>query len=440
MNPKMQPTQNQNAHLSRRTFLKSAGVSILIPTLESLGKPSPNGTSPNSRSRLLVISNNLGFLPKHFFPETSGTDYSMSPTLEPLTPVRHEFSVFSGMSHPDVSGGHSAENCFLTGARGPTKSGFRNQISLDQFIVEKLGQTTRFASLNLGVNIDKANRSLSWTRDGVLLPAEDSAPALFKKMFLQGNAEAVQRQIQRLKEKASILDTLGEEVRHLNRKVTHSDRTKLDQYLNSIREIENRLTTAREWELRPKPSTSLQEPTEISDKKQFLKKVELMFQMARIAFESDSTRVITLMLDAFATPAFSLDGKHSTTEGYHGLSHHGQSPEKVSQLKQADIAQIRLFKKMLEDFASSNDGAGRLLDSTSILFGSNMSDANTHDNTNLPILLAGGGFKHGQHHAFKADANLPLCNLYVTLLQRMGVETSQFSTSTGDLSGLLLRS
>jgi hypothetical protein len=136
---------------------------------------------------MLLISNNLGVLPKPFFPQGTGRDYELSPYLSALADFRGDFTVFSGLSHPDVNGGHSTENCFLTAARGPTKSGFRNQISLDQFAAEKLGQVTRFPTLNLGVNIDKANRSLSWTRDGVLLPAEDSAPALFQKMFVQGD-------------------------------------------------------------------------------------------------------------------------------------------------------------------------------------------------------------------------------------------------------------
>jgi hypothetical protein len=391
----------------------------LLPAFASLRTSFASAKKPQEISRLLVISNNLGFLPKRFFPSESGANYQLSPTLEPLDPVRKEFSVFSGMSHPDVAGGHSAENCFLTGARGPTKSGFRNQISLDQFAVEKLGQTTRFATLNLGVNIDKANRSLSWTRDGVLLPAEDSAASLFRRMFIQGDPETVR------------------DARQITRQMDAEDRSKMDQYLTSIREVENRLQTAQEWELRPKPVTHHKEPAEITEKKRFLEKVELMLTMARIAFESDSTRIITLMLDAFATPAFQLGDERVTTEGYHGLSHHGQSPEKVSQLEQADLAQMRMFRNTIESFGKIHDGDARLLDRTSILFGSNMSDANTHDNTNLPILLAGGGFKHGSHHAFKRDSNLPLCNLYVSLLQRLGVETTSFGTSTGSLSQLV---
>jgi hypothetical protein len=191
---------------------------------------------------MLLISNNLGVLPKPFFPQGTGRDYELSPYLSALAEFSQKTSPCSaGLSHPDVNGGHSTENCFLTAARGPTKSGFRNQISLDQFAAEKLGQVTRFPTLNLGVNIDKANRSLSWTRDGVLLPAEDSAPALFQKMFVQGDPAAVQKQLHRLKERGSILDTLLDDTKQFSRSLGSDDKVRLDQYLTSVREVEERL-------------------------------------------------------------------------------------------------------------------------------------------------------------------------------------------------------
>ena len=422
--------------LSRRRFLRGAGVTLALPFLEYLQPVFSRAVQAKAPQRLLIISNNLGFLPKPFFPKATGRDYELSPTLAPLAEVRNEFTLFSGLSHPDVNGGHSAENCFLTAARGPTKSGFRNQISLDQYIAEKLGQQTRYPTLNLGVNIDKANRSLSWTRDGVLLPAEDSAPALFRRMFVQGDPAAVKKQLQQLDERGSILDTLLDQTKRLSRDLGSTDRARLDQYLTSVREVEERLLTAREWELKPKTVATQPEPKDIQDKKLIFEKLDLMLSMAQLAFESDSTRIVTLMVDAFATPAFHLPGADNTTEGYHGLSHHGQAEEKVRQLAEADLEQMRLFKKLIQTLASKREDDARLLDRTMVLFGSNMGDANTHDNTNLPILLAGGGFKHGQHLAFKRDTNLPLSNLFVSLLHRLGVDSDQFGSSTGTLTGL----
>ena len=422
---------------SRRRFLRGAGVTLALPLLECMTPIFGRAAEVKAPRRLLLISNNLGFLPKPFFPTATGRDYELTPTLEPLAGVRNEFSIFSGISHPDVNGGHSAENCFLTAARGPTKSGFRNQISLDQFAVEKLGQLTRFPTLNLGVNIDKANRSLSWTRDGVLLPAEDSASALFRRMFVQGDLEAVKRQLNRLDERGSILDTLKDHMGSLNRTLGGEDRARLDQYLTSVREVEERLVTAREWELKPKPQTTLPEPSDIQNKKLVFDKLELMLAMAQLAFESDSTRIVTLMVDAYATPAFKIHDDADTTEGYHGLSHHGQAPDKVRQLADADRQQMVILSKLIQNLASKREDSDRLLDRTMVLFGSNMGDANKHDNTNLPVILTGGGLKHGQHHAFKHDNNTPLCILFVTLLQKMGVEADKFGTSTGVMNELV---
>ena len=353
-----------------------------------------------------------------------------------MAEFRGDFTVFSGLSHPSVEGGHSTENCFLTGARGPTKSGFRNTISLDQFAAEKLGQATRFATLNLGVNIDKANRSLSWTRDGVLLPAEDSAPSLFRKMFVQGEPAEVERQLHRLEERGSILDTLLDDTKQFGQRLGRDDRARLDQYLTSVREVEERLHLAGEWEKRPKPTAARPEPAGIQDKKLFFEKFDLMLSMAQLALESDSTRIVTLMVDAFATPVFKLHPDQDTTDGYHNLSHHGQAGEKLRQLDDADRQQMALLRKLLQGLAEKKESGQRLLDRTMVLYGSNMGDANTHDNTNLPILLAGGGFKHGQHIAFRRDNNTPLANLYVSMLQRMGVETESFASSIGRIENL----
>lgn len=423
--------------LNRRHFLRGAGVVLSLPFLESLHSVFAKENPASIPRRMLLISNNLGVLPNQFFPESSGRNYQLSPYLKDLADFRDDFTVISGLSHPDVDGGHSTENCFLTAARGPTKSGFRNSISLDQYAAEKMGPVTRFPTLNLGVNIDKANRSLSWTRDGVLLPAEDSASALFRKMFVQGDRSAVEKQLHKLDERGSILDTLLDDTRQFQRKLGRDDQSRLDQYLTSVREIEGRLETAREWELRPKPVTDQEPPDDIEDQKRFFDKLDLMLSIARVAFESDSTRIITLMVDAFATPVFKLHPDQNTTDGYHNLSHHGQSEAKVQQLMDADHQQMALLNHLFLQLATTPEGGDRLLDRTMVLFGSNMGDANTHNNTNLPILLAGGGLKHGQHLAYRHDHNRPLCDLFVTMLQRLGIETDSFGSNVGSINEVL---
>jgi hypothetical protein len=385
---------------------------------------------------MLLISNNLGILPGRFFPTDTGPGYELSPYLQELADYRDDFTVISGLSHPDVDGGHSTENCFLTATRGPTKSGFRNSISLDQFAAEQLGPVTRFPTLNLGVNIDKANRSLAWTREGALLPAEDSAENLFRKMFVQEDRASQEKQLERLQRKSSILDTLGEDARRLRRRLGRNDQSRLDQYLVSVREVEQRLQLARTWHARPKPTTDQVQPTDIHDQKLFFEKFELMLSMARLALESDSTRIVTLMVDAFATPVFQLHPDQQTSEGYHNLSHHGQAEDKVQQLVDVDHQQMALLARLLGQLARIQEGDARLLDRTMLLFGSNMGNANTHVNTNLPILIAGGGFQHGQHRAFQHDNNQPLCNLFVTMLQNMDIETDRFGSSRGTLNEL----
>ncbi len=415
--------------MNRRRFLRGTGVGLALPWLEC------TAATAEPPRRMLIIANNLGVLPKYFFPTGAGKNWVASPYLSILEEIRPEFTVFTGLSHPGVTGGHSTDNCFLTAARGAFKSGFRNTISLDQFAAEKLGQVTRFPSLNLGVNIDKGNRSLSWTRDGVLLPAEDSAPKLYERMFVQGNPEAVARQLHRLESRGSILDTLLDETKRFQSKLGGEDKARLEQYVTSVREVEERLQTAKAWEQKPKPTAPGAPPPEIQDKKLFFEKFELMLDMAQLAFESDSTRIVTLMTDAFFTPAYQLNGKESTTESYHGLSHHGQAEGKVKQLQETDRQQMRLLKKLTLSLAGKKEGGERLLDRTMVLYGSNMGDANIHDNTNLPILLFGGGFRHGQHIEFRRD-NTPLCNLFVSMMQRMGIETDSFASSTGRLTGL----
>lgn len=421
--------------ISRRTLLRGAGVGLALPALECMTPTFARAATPPPQ-RMLIIANNLGVLPKLFFPQGTGRDYQASPYLTMLAPFRNDFTVFSGLSHPGVNGGHSADNCFLTAARGAFKSGFRNQISLDQFAAEKLGQVTRFPTLNLGVNIDKGNRSLSWTRDGVLLPAEDSPAKLYQRMFVQGDQEAVARQLRKLDERGSILDTLVDETRRFSRNLASGDKARLDQYLTSVREVEGRLQTAREWEQRPKPTPSKPAPADIEDRKLFFEKCDLMLAMAQLAFESDSTRVVTVMADAFFTPVFRLADGQPSSEVYHNLTHHGQSADKLRQLESADRRQMALLATLLGNLAATKEEGQRLLDRTMVLYGSSLGDANVHDNTNLPVLLAGGGFRHGQHVAFKRDNNAPLSNLFVSMLQRMGIESDTFASSTGRVTGL----
>lgn len=422
---------------SRRSFLRCAAGVLALPWLESIGAAVTRDDFAPAPARMLLISNNLGVLPGDFFPQEDGREYEPSRYLRELEAFRNDFTVFSGLSHPDVAGGHSTENCFLTGAPGPTRSGFRNSISLDQYAAEQLGPVTRFPTLNLGVNIDRANRSLAWTRDGALIPADDQPSRVFDRLFAPASDSDRARRGARWRSQTSLLDTLLEDTRSIERELSGSDRRRLDQYLNSIREVEQRIQAARDWEAVPLPQVAAERPIDVADQRWFFERFELMLRMASLALESDSTRIVTLMVDAFATEVFQLDDEHATSEGYHNLSHHGQDPRKLEQLASADHRQMLLLKNVLSHFSDIGAATGRLLDETMVLFGSNMGDSNTHDNRNLPILLAGGGLKHAGHVRHDSQRNRPLSDLFVTMLHRLGIPAARFSTSQSDFNELL---
>ena len=413
---------------SRRTFLRAAGVGLSLPVLESFGA-APSKASPK---RMVAINQDLGFIPKLFFPETSGRDYALSPYLEKLAAHREQFTVFSGLSHPGVDGGHRADKTFLTAAPHPGRASFRNSISLDQVMANELGHETRFRSLSLGIN---DSRSLSYTQAGVEIPTIQNAAELYKKMFLQGDRTATEAQLARLKRKGSILDVVMGQTSDLSRRVNASDRERIDQFQTAVRSLEQRLTEAQAWEARPRPKVDETMPEYPEDKKQFFEMVRMMNDMSRLAFQTDSTRVITLFLGGVRTPGVNLaDGR--TIGGYHNISHHGKDEKKLKQLAEIEVGQMELLGELLQGLKDVEEPDGTLLDRTMVLYGCHMGDANIHNNKNLPIILAGGGFRHGQHLAFNQHNNSPLANLYLNMLHNMGLETDRFASSTGTLTGL----
>ena len=426
--------------LSRRRFLQAAGVALSLPLLDSMlpgfarAQTSSSPLAPAAKPRrMLAVCNNLGLLPDLFFPTGTGRDYTLSPTLQPLAEQRGDFTVFSGVSHPNVDGGHPADVCFLTAAPHPGSSSFRNTISLDQHIAERLGTLTRFPSLTLGVNTRV--RSLSWTGTGVAIPPEDKAAEVFKQLFLQGSADQVEAQIRRLDTGRSILDTLADQAKDLRRHATARDRDRLDQYFTSVRDLETRLHASQGWERKPKPVVHVPVPIDPASPAAYMEKVKIMYDLARLSFETDSTRAITLMLDSVSTPALEIPNV-TITDGYHNLSHHGKSEAKLSQLKAIDEWHMKLLADLFRDLKAVQEDGESLFDRTMVLYGSNLGNANTHVTTNLPTLFAGGGFRHGQHLAFDATHNYPLPNLFVSMLQRMGLEETRFASSSGTMRGL----
>ena len=292
-----------------------------------------------------------------------------------------------------------------------------------------------FPSLTLGVNVNQGLRSLSWTGGGVLIPCEESPSAVFRRMFVQGSPEEIAAQVRRLELGESIMDALAGQTRSLQRGLGARDRERLDQYFTGVRDLEKRLASAREWEHEPKPQVSVKAPLDPEDPREYMEKTRLMYDMARLAFESDSTRLVTLLLDSVNSPAIDVEGAE-ITDGYHNLSHHGKSKTKLAQLETIDREHMKLLDRLFAEMKARPEDASTLFDRTMVLYGSNLGNANTHVTTNLPVLFAGGGFKHGQHLAFNTDRNYPLPNLFVSMLQRMGIEADRFASSTGTMRGL----
>jgi hypothetical protein len=419
-------------HLSRRTFLRAAGVSLGLPLLEAM-LPAFAARSGATPRRMVAMCTDLGMLPGEFFPKTAGRDYSLPPYLKPFDDVRGDFSVFSGVSHPEVDGGHAADKCFLTAAPHPTRGGFRNTISLDQFAAQHIGHLTRFPSLTLVVGPNST--SLSWTQDGVLVPGENRASQMFQRLFIQGTRTEVDAQIQRLKEGRSLMDAVADRTRALQRDLGPRDRERLDQYFTAVRDFEKRLAQAQEWENKPKPKVTAKAPGDFLEPDALIQRTQSMFQLVRLALETDSTRLITVLINQGFNPKVNLPG---VTLPHHALTHQGGAGNSREQLRIIERAQLKELHTLITSLKACREQDGTLLDHTMLLYGSNLGNAATHSTQNMPVLLAGGGFKHGRHLAFDTKNNTPLCNLYVSMLQRLGIEADRFGSGRTTISGLEL--
>ena len=417
--------------LSRRTVLRGLGVGLSLPMLDAMTPAFAAADTSVPPQRLIAIETNQGILPKNFFPEGEGADYKASRYLSVLEDFRNSMTVFSGVSHPEVDGGHSAEKCFLTAAPHPGMGGFRNSISVDQYAAERIGHLTRFPSLALSVGTPQ---SLSYTQSGVQIPGEDSPSQLYRRLFVQGSKQAVEAQVNKLRSGRSILDSVGDRAKQLGRRVGPADRAKLEQFYTGIRDLEKRLLKSEEWELKPKAKVGMTPPKDFKDPGALIERTRTMYEVARVAMETDSTRLITIYIHQNdAKPNIA-----GVDTGTHPLTHHGNQPEKLGQLARIEEAQFHELATLLKGLRESRNVGGTLLDQTSVIYGTCMGNANAHTNNNLPVLIAGGGFRHAQHLALGGTHDYPLPNLFVSVLQRLGVETDSFATASGTMHGLEL--
>jgi hypothetical protein len=377
---------------------------------------------------MVAINIGLGLHAPNIIPTRAGREYELPIYLKILGEYRDQFTVMSGVSHPEVGGGHLSYKSFLTCAPHPNSAGFRNTISLDQFAAAELGTETRFASLSLSTS----GPGLSWSRSGVEIPTYRRPSLVYQKLFVDGSPEEVARRVGRLKEGQSVLDVVMDKTRGMKRRLGGRDREKLDQYFEAVREAERRLLKAEAWEHRPKPKVDAEEPRDQMDPREMIGRMRLLYDVMHLAIESDSTRFITCNLPGMnavpVIPGIDVD--------YHNLSHHAKDPAKIKQLTIVESAVVNELAEFLKKLDGSAQGDGSLLDSTMVLFGSNLGNASSHDTKNMPIVLAGGGFDHGQHLAFDRKDNYPLPNLYVSMLQQLGMETDRFGTGTATMRGL----
>ena len=413
---------NFGAHLSRRTFLRGAGISLALPLLDAMTPAFAAAADTKTAKRFVGVSLALGLHSPNLVPATSGRNYTPSLYLQSLADIREDFTVVSGSSHPGVTGGHTAEGSIFSACPNQRGTVSRNTISLDQLMAKQLGHETRFPSLVLNTGSES---SPSYTENGAMIPAVSNAMSLFTKLFVNDTPAEQARQAELISRGRSVMDVIGAEAKALQREVGAGDRDKLDAWFTSVRDMEQRLVANKEWIQRPKPKVPLQAPTRIP--RDNAVEVERIFlDIIHMALVTDSTRFVTLHITGNA-----VNGIEGVDESYHTLSHHGLDDEKLRQLTLVEQGVINEWGGFLRKLKTD-----RLLDETMVLLTSNLGNASSHDNRNMPVLFAGGGFKHGQHLAFDQKDNYPLPNLYLSALRRLGIENEKFATSTGEMTGL----
>ena len=415
--------------LDRRSLLRGAGVAMAMPWLSAMQPAFGAAAATRSPRRFVAMTLGLGLIADNLNPAESGSGYQPSPYLAGLDDLRDAYTVISGSSHPDVSGGHRAEASLLTAApmTGGVPSG--NTISVDQLLAKHLGHETRFPSLVLSLS---GSNSPSYTENGSMIPAESSPARLFTRLFIADSPAERQRQQQRAREGRSIMDVVADDTRALERRLGAGDRDRLDAYFTSVRDLEKRLAATEAWTERPKPRVKEPKPVDVGNPNDFVARQRLMCDMIRLALLTDSSRFIVCHFGGGGgvVPIAGVE------EGYHALSHHGRDEDKLAQLAIIEQAIIAAWGDFLRSLRATEEPEGGILDQTSVLLTSNLGNASSHDNRNMPVLLAGGGFRHGQHLAFDRKKNHPLPNLFLSVLQQTGLPVERFATSTGTMPGL----
>ena len=397
------------------------GGAMALPALECLG-----AAKEASKTRCLIVANPLGMHPNHFFPKTFGKNFELPSSLRSLNWLKDRLSIFSHTDHNMVNG-HGRELAFLNGIL-PTDAGSfpEKNVSFDQLMARQSGSEVRFPSINAAL---EEGIQMSWTANGVKDAVITDPQKLFDHLFSNPSAQQMKRQLDLIGRNDSVLDKVADQFAFLEKSASRFDHERLDQYQTSVRGFEKVLENRRQWIGKDKPAFDISghyangEPTLLQD-------YNAIFDMVAYAFETDLTRVATV---AFPRTV-DYTAIEPVTRSYHSCTHNGKSPNITAELVAIESFQVEQLSRCLRklDSIQEPNGKGSMLDNTIVLFGSGMGYGGTHSCRNLPILVAGGGFQHlGHVDAAKGGKNLPLCNLFVTLLQRFGLEVDSFNTSTG---------
>lgn len=443
--------------LSRRTMLRAAGASLALPMLDamvpfrlaSVANAAPSQfkalpQSPAAHPRLVFCYFSNGVNIKQWKPTSTGVDYELSPTLKELEKHRKDFTVISGLSHPASDGGHSGADTWLTGADLDAKPGsdYTNSISIDQRVAAVHEKETRIASLQLsdlsGSGAALHSHTLSFDQSGTPLPSENSPRRLFERLFVPDKASDRAATLTRYQQQRSILDAVLGESKRLAKQVGKDDQQKLAEYYDSVRSTEQRIERLEGWIDVPKPvvdPTLLQlgsQPSNAHDRSMWL---DVMLELSYLSMLTDTTRVIGFQW------AREASGYGGGGENHHELSHHGGDAGMLEKLAGVDRFYATKLARFLDLLAETREGEARMLDSTVIMYGSGMNsgEGGEHSPKDLPLLVAGGGslgVKHAGHLAFDKDNHPPMANLLLTLAQKTGVESDQFSDATGTLASL----
>lgn len=417
--------------LRRRQFvLKSVAGSLFLPSLASIslgqdsvqagqGSPSPQA------QRFVAVGNLLGFQQKHFFPTSIGKDYEQTKLLTPLEAIREKYTVYRGLDH-GLRGGHFAVHTFLSGVlHHESKNRVDGNVTLDQYLADAIGGNTRFASLTVGSEGGiHGGCQMSWTRSGVRVPPITAPEELFDKLFLDDTQSTKTKKKRETKLHASILDAVLEQATDLSRRVNAEDRQKLDEYFSSVRDVEKKIKTRQQWSDQPKPKAPFAKPVNTNT----VDDLPMLYELIALALQTDSTRIATLEIGgSFLPQNLGID------KSYHSMSHHGNDESVVADLVKLETYQLEQFSKFLSRLAAMKTDNGSLLDTTAVLFGSGMGNGSSHTNTDLPIILAGGGYESGEFRKSASSGlnKVPLCNLFLNIAQSIGVNTEAFGNSTG---------